>query len=396
MDWRDELYSSSFRGVPFHVQVADGQFARRHEVHEFPGRDGAVVEDFGRAPDRFTLDAFVIGADWLAQKRRLIEACTGSAARAGGTLVHPWFGALAVYCTACRVSESNREGNVVRFALEFVRVDGAPKIAEISTPESSVDAAAAAVGAGAADDTAAGLTAAGSPDFVREGTTDSLSAIGELMQRADAFGSIGRAASSLSGQATALINEASVLSTSPVAAAVAVKNAIESVLDASSNALAALSAYETFFELEALQLGGLSVAAVARDTNARLIASQARATAIAGAVRAAARVDWTSIDDAREARARILDALDLELDTAEPALYEVLAGLRTALVNAVPPPDQNLPRVVRLTLKHPESVLELAYRLYDDAARAGEIVDRNRPEFPGSMSALSVVEVLSQ
>ena len=64
--WRAKLRKASFRGVEFGVTDAEGEGGRRTVTHEFPQRDLPYVEDMGLATAKFTLQAFVLGADYMA------------------------------------------------------------------------------------------------------------------------------------------------------------------------------------------------------------------------------------------------------------------------------------------------------------------------------------------
>ncbi|EGK8325810.1 DUF2313 domain-containing protein [Escherichia coli] len=63
INWRDNLYDASFRGVPFSVESDEGSFGRRVQVHEYPNRDKPYTEDLGRATRRLTINAYLVGAD---------------------------------------------------------------------------------------------------------------------------------------------------------------------------------------------------------------------------------------------------------------------------------------------------------------------------------------------
>lgn len=394
MAWPNDLYPARYRNVPFEFVSSGVAFERRHQVHEFPGRDGAVVEDLGRAPDRFSLEAFVIGDDWIERKHRLLDACMQKGRP--GILLHPWFGSMAAFCTKCQVNESSSEGGIVRFQLEFLRVLDVTLLSNRPRPSASVDTAAEAIGASAEAETATGLVASNVPDFVREASADTFTELGNLMRGLDIFSGPATEAALMAQRVSNLVTQASVLATSPVLAAAQVRGAIELVIDSVSNAVASLYAYESFFVFEARELGGVSLFSDARDNNARLIAAQVRQTALAGACRAAAAIDWETYDDALAARTRVLLALDAELDRVTPAQYSDMARLRASLVGAVPAPERNLPRLLRLELPGVVSALELAYQLYDDRTRADELVARNRPEYPGRLPALATLEVLSR
>jgi prophage DNA circulation protein len=394
MAWPDDLYSASYRGVAFEVEVSDAQFALRHQLHEFPGRDLGVAEQLGVAPSRFSVEGFIVGDDAQARKLELIGQCLKK--DGGGTLVHPYYGALAVFCTNVSVRESNREGNLVRLSLEFVRVEGRTPVVERLPPAADAAEKADAVGAAAEAETAASLEVEAVPQFVRDGVAERLADLGAQLQRLDVFRGPAEEAAILGEEAARLIEQASALATSPLLVSNSIRQALQRVAASAGNARSALFAYEFFFKFDAPTFGGLTQLELTRDNNSRLIAAQVRQTAFAGAVQAAAEIDWPALDDALAARERVLEALDAELDETTPAQYEALALLRGALVAAVPPPERDLPRVQRLNLSRVTSALELAYELYDDASRAAELISRNRPEYAGRLPALATVEALSR
>ncbi|HHA1670053.1 TPA: DNA circularization protein [Enterobacter roggenkampii] len=117
-DWRDKLREASFRGVSFNVEDDDGEFGRRVQVHEYPGRDKPFTEDLGRATRRFTINAYLIGNDYADQRDRLISAIE---APGPGTLVHPHYGEMKGSIDGTvKVSHSNQEGRMCRVSFQFV------------------------------------------------------------------------------------------------------------------------------------------------------------------------------------------------------------------------------------------------------------------------------------
>lgn len=93
MSWKDNLRPASFRGVPFQVDDDEGTFGRRVQVHEYPNRDKPYTEDLGRATRRFTINAYLVGNDFFEARDRLIVAIDTPGP---GTLVHPYYGEVAV------------------------------------------------------------------------------------------------------------------------------------------------------------------------------------------------------------------------------------------------------------------------------------------------------------
>jgi len=118
MAWKDRLQNASFRGVPFKVEDEDSTGGRRVETHEYPNRDKPYTEDLGKVTFRSSITAYVIGDDCYEQRDALKEALNKSGP---GTLIHPSFGELSVCVDGeIRISTIKTEGRMVRFDLRFV------------------------------------------------------------------------------------------------------------------------------------------------------------------------------------------------------------------------------------------------------------------------------------
>ena len=133
MAWRDQLQQASFRGVAFHVQRAGGKVGRRVQVVEYPLRDTPFAEDLGRKARSFTIEALVLGADYMAQRDALIDALETAGP---GELIHPYRPRQNVVATDATLEETSDEGGMARFTIEF------SEAGENRFPASRVDAAA--------------------------------------------------------------------------------------------------------------------------------------------------------------------------------------------------------------------------------------------------------------
>jgi prophage DNA circulation protein len=125
-NWQDHIHPASFRGVPFAVIDADGNFGRRQAIHEYPYRDTAWIEDLGRSTRRLTLNGFIIqsslvysAADVMTQRDSLIAACE---AKGPATLVHPTLGELTVSIPdgGLKIRESKDSERVFEFSLTVI------------------------------------------------------------------------------------------------------------------------------------------------------------------------------------------------------------------------------------------------------------------------------------
>lgn len=119
MAWRSKIRPASFKGVPFGVASDSKESGRRTVVHEFPQRQDGFVEDLGGAATRFTVQAFVIGPDYMARRDALERVLNEPGP---GTLVHPWYGEVTVSQFApYKVAHSAQDGGMATFTLSFAR-----------------------------------------------------------------------------------------------------------------------------------------------------------------------------------------------------------------------------------------------------------------------------------
>jgi prophage DNA circulation protein len=115
MNWRDRLLPASFRGVGFWIDQAKTPVGRKGQLHEYPQRDLPYFEDLGQQARTHDLTAFIIGADCLEQRDKLLKALElGS-----GELVHPWLGRLQVRVGECDMTHTRQDGGLVTFTLKF-------------------------------------------------------------------------------------------------------------------------------------------------------------------------------------------------------------------------------------------------------------------------------------
>lgn len=120
MSWLDQLQPASWRNVPFHVDTVDVEAGDNVVLREYPFQDLPTVFRMGEAAEEIRLSAYVIGADWQAQRDALREVLTGD-----GVLIHPSAGAIRCWCNGkYTVKEApTSEGGMARFDLRFVRAE---------------------------------------------------------------------------------------------------------------------------------------------------------------------------------------------------------------------------------------------------------------------------------
>lgn len=389
--WRDKLRPASFRGVPFEVDANEHQGGRSTVPHEYPGRDVPYIEDLGQLPQVFALEAYVLGDDFLEKRNALLSALEKEGT---GTLVHPYFGTLEVALTEpYTVRHSTAEGRVARFRLVFTR-SSIPFYPEtfVNGPALS-QTAASATNSSAATAFAATVQVTAKPEWVVKSAVDSVLEVLNYLRALDlsqgGFAEVADFVNSIDALADAAID---------VLRGGLLPHQLEDLVSSVEGLVGSKkAAIEAFFGLDdyrGTQLGFGSSIGLEADGNALAVEQLARAQALAAAANSAATETWLSSDDALATRDELLARLDALAAEVGDDLYSQLQGLAAAVNQSVPPEGETLPHLDIVTLRATSSSLLLAWKLYGDASRDGEIVDRNHPRFPGFLSPSEPLEVL--
>lgn len=423
MAWRDNYRAATFRGVGFFVATADSSHGRRQAVHETAQRDIPYTEDLGRKSREFGITGYLLGKEYDVDREELIRVCE----QAGpGVLVHPYRGELTVVCRGLTVSESSEEGGKCTISMTFLEAG------EPSYPTAKVDSI-NAISAKAGEVTEAGkenflaeFFTKGYPSFVADSATAQIRGLsdflsspefiisGEIQAVSDYYDKV----KSIGASAFDLIQE-------PFNFASQVVDAVGSIRSAFGNSAFGMliNLYDRYFPGdESDRDGGGGGGEVASTTpsrqqvvkNTAAVAALVRQASISQSALAAVVTQTTeevssdgkkttasptkydSYESAIVVRTELSDRLDDESEaTPNDLVYIALTDLRTAVVQAVPDPDQDLPRLATFSPRKTLPSLVVAYQLYGDAGRADDIVARNDPRRPGFLTGGQALEVLS-
>lgn len=396
MSWKDSLRAASFRGVQFFVESIESAYGRRQVTHEYPANDTPYTEDLGRKFDEFTVEGYLLGDDYPAQRDRMIAACRDHATAA--VLVHPYQGEKSVYCTGLRTRESSDKGGMVVLQLTFREAGIAALPAAVADAQAAVAAKAEAAKEAAKQSFLQKYVTQGLPAYVLASASAAIGRFGDLFT-GGLLGPLGGAAGDIADFAKQLDQiraTATDIALRADEAASNLRSAIGQVRGAYANGLEALnSLLEKVTPGERTSTAGMTAGRRQEQDNALAIIGLIRVTAIAEAASTAAAQDFPSYDDAIEQRNRLLDHIDADAETADDDTYLALMALRAELARGVPDATRQLPRIIRYTPMTTAPALVLAQRLYGDASREAEIVARNTPRHPGFMPGGRPLEVLS-
>lgn len=411
----EQLLPASFRGVPFEVTSGSLRAGRRTVVHEYPQRDKPYVEDLGKATRQITIEAFVVGDDYIARGTALLAEIEKPGS---GTLIHPWLGEMTVTVTS--VSELKFDTGLGTAYLTFV----ATEAGDLEFPATGADTQSAALEA------ADGLELSAVSKFV---DSIDLSIVSEYIDEAlsgallDVLGVVGSAeiakafgfatgVADLASKGLALISKdpkvfaqklAGALGLSKWATTATAWSRVAKQLrnlasdeKLSSGTRAKIEADRDRLPLSDTQKAAMTNRAAVESLTRQLLLAQvvgvsaligtSKDTSAPGAMVTAAASPFVeqesiqSYDDLIEVRNELLEVLDQELlMETDDEMYQAIEKARTAVFEAVTERANAQSRLITVTPPDIMPAVVLAYDYHDDANRDREIALRNGIDHEG-------------
>lgn len=411
----EQLLPASFRGVPFEVTSGSLKGGRRTVVHEYPQRDKPYVEDLGRATRQITIEAFVVGDNYIERGTALLAEIEKPGS---GTLIHPWLGEMTVTVTS--VSELRFDTGLGAAYLTFV----ATEAGVLEFPVMGIDTQPAALEA------ADNLELSAIDKFI---DSVDLSIVSEYIDAAlsgallDVLGAVGSAeiakafgfatgVADLASKGLALISKdpkvfaqklAGALGLSKWATTATAWSRVAKQLRnlASDEKLSSGTSAKIEADRDRLPLSDTQKAAM---TNRAAVESLTRQLLLAQVVGVSALIGTSkdtsapeamvtaaaspfveqepiqSYDDLIEVRNELLEVLDQELlMETDDEMYQAIEKARTAVFEAVTERANAQSRLITVTPPDIMPAVVLAYDYHDDANRDREIALRNGIDHEG-------------
>jgi prophage DNA circulation protein len=414
--WRKQLQPGSFRGVPFSVKNAQTQVGRRVAIHEYPQRDDAFPEDLGLKADAFTIEALIIGPDYIKARDALIAALKQ---RGPGQLVHPYYGQRTVTLSSpARISESPDEGGSARFSLDFIEAGENTEPSSRQDTQEAVASAADDANAAIADDFATEFSLEDVPEFVEASALDlakdAMSALESarrnLVPDLSILSDYMAAASGVVGSLNSLIR-------APAAFAQSLLGMFGALKALALSPLHALNSYRGLFNYGSKHssVPTTTPSRVRQSNNQAAMAGLTRRAAMVEAARVSSLVSYDTYEQAVAVRDDLAALLDDEAAGIVPAatgngtpsttirevsepVYQALTALRVALIRDLTARSINAPRVTSATLQATLPALVAAYKIHGDATRVDELISRNRHliRHPGFVPGGAPLEVINR
>jgi prophage DNA circulation protein len=400
MAWRDTLSDPSFRGVPFKVSERAFKVGRRGPDHEYPRRDEPYAEDMGLSAGPWLIRAFVNGPDYPAERDALIEAC---ARKGPGELVDRWRDVEQVVCRGCTLTESSDEGGIARFSLNFVKAGRNASPGQFVTRGQLIDPAATRAAEAIKEALEAAVQFRGRLSYTQVEAAAVLDGISAVLKRAsDRVGvdALAGAAGENRRYLLELSNVAALID-DPARMADAIAGAVDSVARMEPTPK---KRFERMIEISDVDralrpTAATTVSRIAAASNQAAIASITRRSAAVEAAKALVVTSFESTNEADQARDDFVALIDSELDAAATArddqVFRDLRQLLAVAIESITAKRATLAETISVTTPGVEPAEITAYRLYGDAERAAEIVDRNEIKHPSFISPALALSVLS-
>jgi prophage DNA circulation protein len=389
----EQLRPASFRGVPFEVDVGEIEAGRRVELHKYPKRDKSLPEDLGRDAREISVQAFMVGADYVERANRLLAAAEEPGP---GTLVHPWLGSMRVtLINKVRVTFDKNLG-LARVQLSFVEAGELTFPTADSSTQSQSRLAAQGVEDAAAKSFASTFTIDGQPDFVGDAASSELGSVFGTIT--GAMGQTGTQVKGYVNTASSALSRARGLMSNPLGLAHVVLDYLR-LSDLSGGVQQWSDIARSVLRL--LDSAGLQPFGLASFTtptratvnaNSQAVRALMRQGLIAQAVGASSFVGSSAdssktmaYDDQLATRNNLIAAIDneaLQLTTDDDA-FDALQAARSRVWGDMTTRSRDSARLTSITPLGAMPALVLAYDLYEDAGRDTEIVNRNRVTHPG-------------
>lgn len=421
MAWRDELRPASFRGISFFVREARTETGKLADEHVFPSRGAAEqavrVAELGRGPRRFSLEAYVVGDDYI-ERRDALEAAL--AEPGPGRLVHPYRGERTVSILgAIATAESKADGGRATISFSCVDVTETGLSREVDTEalaERDLDAYLADV----ARDFETAYDTEGVPAVWQEEPRSWFDEASAALRTAhDRIAQGVGAISDFDTRVSSFSADLQRLASAPGAAAAALAGAFDAVLSLPGEVVGAVrQSFATTRTAVDLVLGAMrdlfgfgSDAPLLPTSTPNRIAETAlraavfdltRGIALGATARAVLTLPFASRSHAASIREELVDAFDDLVDEGSAGgstvsgalLYQRLSAARASTARHLALVASTLPDVRSITLDEELPALALAHELYGDARREVEIVGRNAPRNPGRLRVGVAYEVL--
>lgn len=378
MGWLKDYRQANFRGIEFFVPTSNTSGGRRTAIFEFPKLDIPYVEDMGRKARTFTVDALIIGEDYMTVQKKLIQALEKPGK---GKLIHPYQGSLDVICLNYTFSERSRDGRMVAFSMNFIEagVKQSPKAIIDTTSDVAIKKEVALEASKSAYVKSVETLALVQTEYDNLLITidKSLDSMDEVKRTVSSISRYQRDFENLKARLVATVLSAQELVDDITSLMTFGTNADDDGAEVdASNANGQLDEMRNLFGVEGDD-------AVSDNDPSPLFSEYFQQNALINAMGLMSIVEYDSVDQADEIRAIIYAKLESFLITVtDDDTYIALYDLQTSVTRDLELRAQDLPRLGEFTPNNSLPAIVIAYSLYGNIDEEADIIARNKINNP--------------
>lgn len=389
------LGEGSWRGVIFHVESINGNRGRRGEETEYPYLDDPDFDDLGRAKREHSVSGFLVGPGWEAQWDALLKAIEQ---KGPGVFVHPWRGPLTCRLRTSSETYSSQDLGTVSFTLELLEVRPDSEKQRVSPVQSQdgaqrVDRTSEASLGRLKDEWTKAFALGDVPASLRNDA-----AVGLFDDNPAFRGPVLSAGYRLSEEARDTLrdwqSEAFSVAATSLDPDTFADYWIDGVLTFDDLILVS-QLWAAFASPDYLKHAETTPGRIAANAHLDLVYGFAPAVLAAEWARLSVLEVYESATAATDERDKVLAALDIELEKQHRSeVYFSLMELRSSVVKDFDRLIRGLAPVIRVHQPQVEPAVVTAWRLYEDADRAEELLDLNDTVHPLFLPASGPIRAL--
>ncbi len=378
--------NAMFKGQPFIIDGSDLKTGRRTVEHKFPQRDEPYTEDLGKETRVFSVGGILLGDDYLTQRDGMLTLCEEDGP---GELIHPYYGIMDVYCKAIHITDVMAETRKCTFQAIFVEAGELvfPITSEDTTTQVEVKV----------ESTLANIKA-----FFVEQYDKVQKAVAYLEGKqdatSDAFDAI-NGAKKLANMPATYFAKYQELSAVSDTLALSGQSLSDAIVDLVTFGFLGLDEDEDINNIDAFN--GLKESMdFTTDTtipsdDTDLIEALTQLATVTSMCLLISRIDYVSVDDAKEYQTVAFDKLDELMDnTLDDTIMQDLRDLRAVVTKDLDIRSLDLPELSTHTTQRILPALVISNMLYGSVEQEQDILDRNKIEHPAFCPASVPLEVL--
>jgi prophage DNA circulation protein len=398
--WKDELLPCSYNGVIFYIDSESLDFGRRLQTNQYPFSDTPNTTNLGRKARKYTLNAYVIGDDYILVRNALLDMIEQT--NIAGLLTLPTLAPVLVYPTdECQQVFNNKEGGRETFKLVFVEagVNLFPSIGNNTQLQADLAYAGAAVSI--FEDFKNRFNTGSFPSFIGGDAQSKAGDFVNLINLASQTGVVSQNDfSDFNAKVNAFSSSISTIITDPDAIGSGIKDLVEGLTNLYDNPNDAYNAQKQLTNYGANYIPIIPTTASLQQQldNQNALVNIVKNSALVQMCASTINMTFDSRQDALATRDEISQLVKTQLfelgDQRNDAQFKALTDALVKMVSDIDTRSATLKNIQYVSITDSIPAIVFAYNNYGTADAEADVIARNNVQNPLFLPSGSTLEVL--